>query len=179
MSLLETSNWREMNFVAIKDMGALTVSSKSLTANNTTAVVPIFTVTGQVKVTRIYGIVTTTIVSNCTATHWRLNDGSVQTNITLSSGTNISTYTEGSFIGRIALAATAIGGKISSQCNIQDPAAATSKSVFQPFIAGQAVGGATTNIEFVYTTTDTPITGAIDFYLRWVPIAPNSYVTAL
>ena len=179
MALLETSNWREMNYVALQDMGALTVSSQTLNASNTTAVVPIFTVTGQVKVTRIYGIVTTTLVSNCTAAYWRLNDGSAQTNITASSGTNISTYTAGSFIGRTALVSTGIVGKISSQGNIQDPAAATSKSVFQPFIAGQAVGGATTNIEFVYTTTNTPISGAIDFYLRWVPLAPNSYVTAL
>ena len=168
-----------MNFVAIKDLGALTVSSKSLTASNTTAVVPIFTVTGQVKVTRIYGIVTTTLVSNCTAAYWRLNDGSVTTDITLSSGATLSTFAAGSFIGRTTLVASALVGKNSTSGQIQDIAAATTKNILQPFIAGQAVGGATTNIEFVYTTTNTPISGAIDFYLRWVPLAPNSYVTAL
>ena len=170
---------RDANYVPITENGLTMVSSKTLSANNTTAQVPIFTITGQVEVLALYGVVTTVLSSNITAAYWRLNDSTTTTDISLSTGTTISSYAVGSIITRRSIASVALNGANATTSIIQDPVAATAPGMFMPFNVIQKTGNVTTNIEFVYSTTNTPATGAIDFYIGWIPLSPNSYVTAL
>lgn len=39
--------------------------------------------------------------------------------------------------------------------------------------------GAATNIEFVYSTPDTPTSGQIQFFIRWLPLSIDASVKAL
>src|ERR1017187_7034430 len=86
----------------------LVSTSKTLSANNTTAHVPIFSLTGDIDLIDLYGVVTTTLGANQTAAGFRLNDQTAQVDITLSTGTTISAAPAGSIMARTALAATAM-----------------------------------------------------------------------
>ena len=169
---------RDVNRTPMTDKGFVEVVSKNLTASNTTAAVPLFSVTGQCVVEALYGIVTVQ-PSNCTAVFFRLNDGSVQTDITLSSGSILTSTAVGTIFSRRNISTSVVTITGSGQGRIQDPAAATAPSVHMPFIAAQKAGGGETNIEFVYTTTATPLNGAADFYIGWLPLTPTSYISVI
>ena len=151
--------------------GVFIANSKTLSANNTTAHVPIFTVVGSVQVLAIFGVVTTALGNN-TAAYWRLNDGSNTPAITVSSGTTLSSVAAGSVIVKKGLAAAALALLNNSASIVSEPTTLET-SYFSPFVAVQITAG-TTNIEFVYTTTDTPTTGAITFYCQYLPIGQGS-----
>lgn len=168
---------RDDNYVPITQNGILTTDVQVLVGNGTTVPVPIFSVTGSVLVNALFGVVTTALGNN-TAAYWRLNDGSNTENITLNTGTTLSNATTGSTIIKKALAATALTLLEASSSRVSEPAAAEG-NYFSPFIAQQITGGVATNIEFVYTTSDTPTTGAITFYIGWVPLVSGSRILAL
>lgn len=169
---------RDDNAVPIANLGLVSTDSQSLTANNTTVSVPIFSVTGTVQINAIYGVVTTALSSNITAAYWRLNDGTAQSNITLNTGTTLSSATVGSVITKAGLAAAALALISASQERVTEPT--TLETVyFSPFIATQKTGGVATNIEFTYSTTNTPATGAIQFFVCWLPLSSGSKVTPL
>lgn len=158
-------------------LGMVTTDSQTLTANNTTVHVPIFTITGSVLVYALYGVVTTALGSNNTAAYWRLNDGTNQSDITVSTGTTLSSATAGSIIVKKGLAAAALTLLNASQERVSEPTTLET-SYFSPFVA-TAKNGATTQIEFTYTTTETPTSGAITFYLGWTPLSADGAVTAV
>jgi len=151
--------------------GVFISNSKTLSANNTTANVPIFTVVGSVQILAIYGVVTTDLGNN-TAAYWRLNDGSNTPSITLSTGTTLSSVAAGSVIVKKGLAAAALTLLNNSASLVSEPTTLET-SYFSPFVATQITAG-TTNIEFVYTATDTPTTGVITFYCQYLPIGSGS-----
>lgn len=151
----------------------------SLTANNQTLASPIFRVTGHVKVIALYGIVTTVLGSNVTAAHWRINDQTAQVAISLATGTALSSLAVGSLIVRKSLVSVALTADNSSAAKVTDPVAATAPDVFMPFIVTQKTGAVQTDIEFVYTTTNTPTSGAIKFYAIFVPLTPESDLVAV
>src|SRR3990167_10379103 len=84
--------------------------SKSLTINasNTTVNPPIFTLTGAVMLTRLWGVVTTDLGSNHTAAAWRLNDQTAQVYLTAVGGTTLSSIKAGSVIVKDKLVAVAL-----------------------------------------------------------------------
>ena len=170
---------RDANYVPITLNGFTNISTKSLSANNTTAQVPIFSVTGQVEILGLYGVVTTALSSNITAAYWRSNDGTSTPAISLATGTTLSSFAVGSLITRRSIVSVALVGVDASASFVQDPVAATAPGVFMPFILGQKTAGVTTNVEFVYTTTNAPATGAIKFYIGWIPLTEDSYITSL
>lgn len=158
--------------------GAVVSSSKTLSANNTTAAVPIFRVTGNVEVLALYGVVTTALGSNQTAAYWRLNDQTAQVNISLNTGTTISSAAVGSQVVRNSVATVALVLANASAGRVTDPVAATAPDVYMPFTITQK-NGANSDIEFVYSTTNTPTSGAITFYAVYLPLTPDSTLVAV
>lgn len=159
---------RDGNAVPITYGGLITTDAQILVGNNTTVAVPIFTVTGAIEVTALYGVISTTLGANNTAAYWRFNDGSTQNNITLNTGTVLSGAVAGGVIAKKALVATALSLITAASAKVDESSA--NLPFFQPFVL-QANPAATSNIEFVYSTTDTPTSGAITFYIRWAPLA--------
>lgn len=169
--------WRDANHSPIQVGGVVARSSKTLSGNNTTVAIPIFSITGTVNVISLYGVVTTSLGVNNTAAYWRLNDQTAQVNITLNTGTTLSGVLAGSTIVKKGLAAAALtlldnaAGRVSEPTTLETP-------YFSPFVATKKTV-AETDIEFVYTTTDTPTSGVIQFFCVWLPVSADAKVTAL
>jgi len=178
MPLVTAAFSRDANRIPITQIGLLTTDSQTLVGNNATTAVPLFTVTGSVMVNSLFGVVTTAIGVNNTAAYFRLNDGTAQSDITLSTGTALSAAPAGSIIVKKGLAATAVALVSASQERVSEPTTLET-SYFSPFVLVQKTAGVATNVEFVYTTTDTPTTGAITFYLGWIPLSADGSVTSL
>lgn len=157
--------------------GCLETNSKILSGNNTTVAVPIFTVTGMVQILGIWATVTTVLGTNHTASAFRLNDGTNTPAITLSTGTDISAAPVGSDIVKKGLAAAAVTYLKSDQARISEPTTLET-TYFSPFVI-DANGTVTTNIEYVYATTDAPTSGAMQFFIRWLPLTVGAQVLAL
>lgn len=159
-----------------QEASGTSTTTKTLVANNTTANVPIFRITGSVEVVALYGIVTTTIGTNHTGAFFRLNDQSAQTNITLSTvGVTLSNFAVGGFVGKTALAATLATIKNANVGQFYEGATA-GVPLLSPFQITKKLA-ANTDIEYTYTTTETPTTGAIQFFLEWIPRSSDAAVT--
>jgi len=167
MVAVQNSFPKDANSVAITYGGLITTDAQTLVGSGATVAVPLFTVTGAIEVTALYGVITTTL-QNCTATYWRTNDGSTQNDITASSGTSLTNAIKGGIIAKKTTKGTALTLIAGTSAQVDESTA--NLPFFQPFVI-QANAAATSNIEFVYTTSDTPTTGAITFYIRWAPIA--------
>lgn len=161
----------------ISGFGALVSSSKTLSGDSTTVAVPIFSVVGTVEVIGLYGIVTTALGNN-TAAYWRLNDGSNQSNITLNTGTSLTDAVAGASIVKKGLATAALTLLNADQERVSEPTTLET-AYFSPFVVQQITGGVSTNIEFVYTTSDSPTMGAIQFFAYYLPLSQGSYLTAV
>lgn len=170
-SLPIDANSRSLNYY-----GCQNVKDQTLSANNTTASTPLFRVTGSIIVRALYGIVTTALGSNITAAYWRINDQTAQVNISLNTGTTLSAFTAGSLIARNSVAGVALTGDNASAAKVRDPVAATATDVFMPFAVVQKTAGVATDIEFTYTTTNTPTSGVIRHFLRWEPLSADGAV---
>lgn len=167
---------RDDNDSPVLGTGLTLSNSKTLVGNNTTVAVPIFHITGVVQVLAIWGNVTTVLGANNTAAYWRLNDQTNQSDITLSTGTTLSALSVGSIIVKKGLAAAALTALSASQERVSEPTTLETP-YFSPFVAVQKTGGVTTDIEFVYTTTDTPTSGVINFYVQYIPLGSGSKIT--
>jgi hypothetical protein len=168
---------RDANNVPITTDGLVTSDIQTLSGNNTTVNVPIFTIQGSVEVRGLWGVVTTVLGANNTAAYWGLNDQTNQSNITLNTGTTLSAAPVGSLIVKKGLAAAALTLLSASQERVSEPTTLETP-YFSPFVV-VALPSATTNIEFTYSTTDTPTSGVIQFFLRWLPLTNNANVIAL
>lgn len=152
--------------------GVFIQNSKTLVGTGAATVVPIFTVVGSVQILAIWGVVTTALGANNTAAYWRLNDATAQSNITVNTGTTLSAAPIGSVIVKKDLASAALALLSSSQERVSEPTTLETP-YFSPFVA-VAKTAVTTNIEFVYSTTDNPTTGAITFWCQYLPIGAGS-----
>lgn len=148
---------------------------QTLSGNNTTVATPLFTITGTVQLTMIYGVITTALGSNVTAAYWRLNDQTAQVDITLASGTTISSYAVGSNIKKGSSAASALNANNSSAGRVSD----ASTTNFAPTVLIQKTGGVLTQIEFVYSTTNTPTSGVIRHIVEWQPLSTGATLVAV
>lgn len=169
--------WRDSNQTPVNVGGVISRNSKTLVGNNTTVAVPVFGITGTVNFTALYGVVTTDLGANNTAAFWRLNDQTAQPAITVATGTTLSAIKAGSVIAKTGLAAAALTKIDNAAGRVNEPTTLET-TYFSPFTATKKTG-ATTNIEFVYTTTDAPTSGVIQFFAVWMPISQDAAVTAL
>lgn len=140
-------------------------STKTTNASNTTAHVPIFRITGTVRILKLYGIVGTVLSSNHTAASFRLNDQTAQIQITSVAGTAASAAPVGTTIQKTGLAALAVSVDSAAAGAIREPTAA--ETVVQSEFDVVAKNGANTDIEYNYTTTNTPATGSITFVVEY------------
>lgn len=169
--------WIDANHKPIQVGGVVTRSSKTLTGSSATVAVPIFSVTGTVNVTALYGVVTTDLGVNNTAAYWRLNDQMAQVNITLNTGTTLSAIKAGSTIVKKGLATAALVLLDNAAGRVSEPTTLET-SYFSPFAITKKTA-AETDIEFVYSTTDAPTSGVIQFFCIWLPVSADAKVTAL
>lgn len=168
---------RDDNDNPVQGFGLTTSNSVTLTGNNTTVATPIFSVTGTVQILAISGTVTTDLGANHTAAYWRLNDQTAQVNITLNTGTTLSAIKAGSSIVKKGLAAAALVLLDNAAGRVSEPTTLET-SYFSPFVAMKKTA-ASTNIEYVYTTTDTPTSGVIQFAIQWYPVSADGRIAAI
>lgn len=161
---------RDANNVAVQRYGLQTSKTVTLTGNGTVAL-PLFHVTGSVLVNGIYGVVTTALGSNVTAAYWRLNDQTAQVDISLATGTTISSAQIGSTFTRRSTVGVALSNLASSAGTVSDPVAAAVPDYFMPFVLIKN-NSAVTDIEFVYTTNNSSA-GVIKFYVNYTPLSDN------
>jgi hypothetical protein len=170
---------RDGNRVPITTYGFATTKSSTLSASNTTASNSLFSITGTVLVKSLYGIVTTVLSSNITAAYWEINDQTASPDITLSSGTALSSFAVGSVLLRRSVASVALTGTNSSAGAVLDPVDATAPDLFMPFAVEQKTASVLTTIDFTYSTTNTPATGVIKFYAGWLPMSDDGNLVAV
>lgn len=148
------------------------VNPKTINANNTTANVQLFLIDGSVYITKLYGVVTTALGSNHTGAYFRLNDQTAQIDLTLSTGgSTLSSFVEGSVVAKTGSAALVATVKNASAGALID-----SGLTGFCFIAKN---GANTYIEYTYSTTNTPTSGQIDFFVEWEPLSSSGTIYAV
>lgn len=175
MTLIDASFSRDGNSVPITVDGLTSITSKTLSGSNTTVAVPLFRITGSIEVRGLWGVITTALGSNNTAAYWRLNDQTAQSDITLNTGTALSSAAAGSLIVKKGLAAAALTLLTSAQERVSEPTTLET-TYFSPFVLVKKPA-ANTDVEFVYTTTNTPTSGVIQFFMRWIPLSADGNVT--
>ncbi|MFA7257589.1 MAG: hypothetical protein WC047_08455 [Kiritimatiellales bacterium] len=179
MATIQGAIPRDANGVPITTTGCEVYKSLNIDASNTTKQSPIFTVTGSVEVLGLWGIVTTALSSNITAAFWQFNDQTATPDISLATGTTLSSFAVGSLLTRKSLVSVALTGNNASAAAVVDPVAATAPGYFMPFALVQKTAGVLSQIEFVYTSTNTPATGVIKFGVRWLPLSEDGNVVAV
>lgn len=175
MSTLSASFSRDANRVPITTDGLTISTSQTLSGSNTTVVTAIFTITGTVEIRGLWGVVTTVIGANHTAGFYRLNDQTAQVGIT-ASGATLSGLAAGTTIVKKGLAAAAITLLDNAAGRVSEPTTLET-TFFSPFIVMKKTG-ALTQIEYSYATTDTPTSGVIQHFVRWLPLSADANLVA-
>jgi len=143
-----------------------------------TVAVPIFTVTGAVRVLGIWGFVTTVFGASHTAAHWRINDQAATDQvITAAAGTDLSDISPGGLILKDGLKAAALTYKTADAGSLLEPTTLQTR-ILSPFTIIQKTGGIQTDIEYVYTTADSPTSGAMRFSVGFVPLSSDGDIAA-
>ena len=177
---MSTTNtfWRDANHFPIVENGLLVSKEVTFTGNNETAVVPLFTVTGVVEVVALYGVVKTTFGANHTDAHWRVNDQTATDQILTKATTlNLSGISPNALVFKSGLITAAATYKTADAASVYEPTTLQTH-VFTPAIIVQKTSDIQTDIEYVYTTTDTPTSGAMTFYCGFIPLSPDGNVVA-
>ncbi len=150
--------------------------SKTLVGNSATVAVPLFRVTGSVRVVKLYGIVTTVLGNNVTAAAWRLYDQTVSRDITLASGTALSSLLAGSTLVKIDGDSVALAALSSSTARVGGSAVVGAAVSAEFYVVQKA--GANTDIEFRYTTSSTPTSGVIKFFVEYEALSSDGALVA-
>ncbi len=174
MSTLSASFSRDANRVPITTDGLTVSTSQTLSGSNTTVNTALFTITGTVEIRALYGVVTTVIGANHTAGLYRLNDQTAQVSIT-ASGATLSGLAAGTTITKKGLAAAALTLLDNAAGRVSEPTTLET-TYFSPFVVMKK-NGALTQIEYSYATTDTPTSGVIQHFLRFLPLSADGNVT--
>jgi hypothetical protein len=148
-----------------------------LSGNNTTVATPLFHVTGSILILSLYGVVTTDLGANHTAAYWRINDQTAQVALTLATGTTLSAIKAGSLLVKKGLVSAALT-KIDNVAGAVSEPTTLETSYFSPIVVTKKTG-ATTDIEYVYTTTDTPTSGAIQHFVYYMPLSSDGLLTVI
>ncbi len=138
----------------------------TFTANGTIVKV-LFTLTGSVMLTRLWGEVTTQLGTNHTAGAWRINDQGAQVYLTAVGGTTLSSIKPGSLIVKDKLVAVALT-KITNAAGAILESAEAGINIFTPVIITKKTA-AVTQIEYRYITNNTSL-GAIRFFASYLPL---------
>ena len=150
-------------------------SAVTLNVNNTTGSKVAFTVTGCVHVHAIWATVTTVISSNHTAGHLRTNDQTATIDISEAvTGIALSALAVGTVFYKESLAAVALKLLDNAAAKMEEPATA-GIPWSSPFVVLKKTA-ATTTIDYRYTTTNAPSTGALLFGALWIPLSTDGFL---
>lgn len=161
---------------AIRAGGRHISATAVLNANNASASVNLFEITGSVFIMALHAVVVdATTFTNCTAVHFDLWDGSTSVDVTLSPGPALSGLPVGAFM----IKDEDVGSNLkvidhSSQCQVTEP---TAKELGLAFVVTAKSSG-TTYLRLNYTTTDTPINAQIEAHMHYAIINGGS-ITAV
>lgn len=161
------------NIITNTNYGITSTKSQTLSGNNATVNTPLFRISGTVEVRALYAIVTTVIGVNHTGGLYRLNDQTAQVAIT-ATGATLSGLVAGTTVAKKGLAAAALtlldnaAGRVSEPTTLQT-------TFFTPFVVMKKAS-ANTDIEYQYATTDTPTSGVLQHFLRWVPLSVDANI---
>lgn len=159
-------------------MGFTVTNSKTLNANNTTATVAPFQVTGAVLVKRLFAVVTTQLGPNHTGDKFFWSDSATVGDISPATSTAMNMAPVGSM-----LSVSALSGSIETLAEpngVEAVLAATANDeVFQQFKLVAKSSGAGTYIEHQYTTTDTPTSGVMFYVCVYEPLSTGATITAV
>lgn len=144
-------------------------ATTTLNVSNTTGSIVMFTITGSVGIYALWGEVRTVLSANVTAAHLRTNDQAATVDVTLNTGVALSAAPVGSIISRTGLVAAALTLKSSAAGAFQD-AASAGNGVYTPFNLTKKTGAVTT-LDFRYSTTDAPSSGAILWTALYLPLS--------
>lgn len=148
------------------------IAPVTLNVNNTTGSKVVFTVTGSVWILGIWGEVTTVISSNHTAGHLRTNDQTATIDITeAATGIALSSLAVGTTFYKESLAAVALKLLDNAAAKMEESASA-GQPAMAPFVVTKKTAAVTT-IDYRYTTTNAPSTGAIRFHALWLPLSSD------
>ena len=148
----------------------------TLNANNTTANVNVFQLTGATKIVLLHGeVLTKTTLTNCTKVYFDLWDGTNSVHITKITGADMSGYNVGAFFIKDADVLTALTILNNDQARIKE--AATGNKVNTEFIAVQKTA-TNTYLRFNYTTTDAPIDATVKIDCHWSDIDSGIIIPA-
>jgi hypothetical protein len=140
----------------------------TLSANNTSASVNVFQLTGSCLVRNFHGEITAkTTLTNCTSVYFDLWDGVTSVPITKTTGASMSGYNVGAFFVKDADVASALTILNNDAGKIKE--ATTGNRASTEFIAVQKTA-TNTYIRFNYTTTDAPINASIKVDCTWLDI---------
>ena len=145
----------------------------TIDANNTTASVVVFTVTGSVLIHGIWGVVTgATDLTNHTKGHLRTNDQTATIDLTeATTGIALSGLAVGTLISKTALVAVALTLDDNAAAKITEPASA-GQGLLSSFIVVKKTVAVTT-VDYRYTTTDAPADAEITFGALWEPLSTD------
>jgi hypothetical protein len=141
------------------------VISKTITinANDTSASVNVFQVTGSIEIIRLYGVITTaTTLTNCTGAYFNLYDGTASVALTKNDGV-LSGMAVGTAFIKNATATTTMAVADNAVGAVTE---ASSAKFFYPAIVTQKTG-ANTYIRFTYTTTDAPADATFTIFAEY------------
>lgn len=160
----------------IRSGGKHTTKVIDLNANNTSANVNVFELTGVCKVIGIHAELTAkTTLTNCTSIYFDLWDGTNSVYITKTTGASMSGYNVGAFMTKDADVSSAITILNNDQARIKE--AATGVKVNTEFLAIQKTA-TNTYIRFNYSTTDAPANAQLTVHIVWIDI-DNGKITAV
>lgn len=152
----------------IRSGGKRATKTITLNANNTSASVNVFIITGAVKCLSLHGAITVkTTLTNCTAVYFDLWDGTTSVPITKTTGAAMSGYNVGAFFIKDTDVATALTIMNNDQGRMNEAVVGGKENA--PFIA-LAKTATNTYIRFNYTTTDAPINAQVKIDCEWQDI---------
>lgn len=175
---VSSSFWRDANRVPITQHGLVVEKEVTFTGNNDTIVTPIFSVTGIVEVLKLWGVCTTTFGANHTDAHFRVNDQTATDQIITKATTlDLSGISPGALIAKTGLITAVATYKSADAASVYEPTTLQT-DIFTPFTVTQKTGDIQTDIEYVYTTSDSPTSGAMKFYAGFLPLSEGATLVA-
>lgn len=170
----ENTFWRDGNRVPIEGHGLVVSKTLTFTGDDATVATPVFRVTGVVEVLKLWGVVTVALGANQTDCHFRINDQTATDQIITKATTlTLNSASAGAMIAKTGLI-TAVAKYFSADAAVFVEPTTLQTQIFTPFIVTQKTGGIQTDIEWVYTTTDDPTSGSIQFFAGYLPLSEGA-----
>ena len=158
----------------IRSGGKHATKTITLSANNTSASVNVFQLTGATQILSLHGeVMDATTFTNCTSCYFDLWDGTNSVVLTKTTGCTMSGAGVGSFFLKDADATVALTFLNNSQVRVSEPV--TNAKSFSPFVVVQKLS-TNTYLRFNYITTNAPINAQLKVDVSWADIDSGTFI---